>query len=441
MKILHYALGYPPFRTGGLTKYCVDLMLSQAEQGHEVAMLWPGRMSLLNKKIQIKKKINYEVLKSFELINPLPVALDEGIKDVDAFIRKGDQKYYRNFLKSIKPDVIHIHTLMGIHREFLLAAKELSIKTVFTTHDYYGLCPKVTLFRDGNTCDDDNECKYCVKCNRNALSIKKIIFLQSPLYRGFKDSFIVKKLRSHHRKTFFSESEIVDQVQFDEDAGFRAREYRRLRQYYISMYKLIEIIHFNSTLSHKIYTRYFNPLNYKVCSISHRGISDNRKEKAFSGEKLRITFLAPTKPFKGFRILKEALDELWQENYKDFILNIYGPTSEIRPYMKIQDGYQYSELEDIFDRTDLLVAPSVWYETFGFTVLEALSYGVPVLVSENVGAKDVLDKCGAGICIQLSKESLKKSVLSLMNKDLLREINLKICKSENIFNPDWAQLY
>ena len=44
MRILHYALGFPPWRTGGLTKYCVDLMLTQKEQGYEVALLWPGRI-------------------------------------------------------------------------------------------------------------------------------------------------------------------------------------------------------------------------------------------------------------------------------------------------------------------------------------------------------------------------------------------------------------
>ena len=39
MRILHYALGFPPWRTGGLTKYCVDLMLTQKEQGYEVRKL------------------------------------------------------------------------------------------------------------------------------------------------------------------------------------------------------------------------------------------------------------------------------------------------------------------------------------------------------------------------------------------------------------------
>ena len=44
--------------------------------------------------------------------------------------------------KKEKPDVIHIHTFMGLYAEFLEAAKQLQIKTVFTTHDYYAICPK-----------------------------------------------------------------------------------------------------------------------------------------------------------------------------------------------------------------------------------------------------------------------------------------------------------
>jgi len=42
------------------------------------------------------------------------------------------------------------------------------------------------------------------------------------------------------------------------------------------------------------------------------------------------------------------------------------------------------------DQFDVLVVPSEWEETFGFTVLEALSYGIPVIVSNKVGAKDLI---------------------------------------------------
>lgn len=51
----------------------------------------------------------------------------------------------------------------------------------------------------------------------------------------------------------------------------------------------------------------------------------------------------------------------------------------------------HSELENIFKSIDLLIVPSLWKETFGFLVLEALSFGTHVMVSQNVGAKLLLD--------------------------------------------------
>lgn len=444
MNILHYSLGFPPYRTGGLVKYCMDLMLTQRERGDKVAMLWPGRIKLIKGKIKIKKFVRIDGIISFELVNPLPVALDEGIKDIDSYMNKGNKEFYKKILNSFKPDIIHIHTFMGIHKEFLMAAKELKIKTVFTTHDYYGLCPKVTLFCDGHTCDDDNDCRNCVACNETALSMRKIMLMQSPLYRKFKNSFILKELRNQHRKKFFDRqlkeiSEVTELTLNDKES--KANEYRKLREYYVSMYELIDTIHFNSTITEKIYKRYFEPKHYRVKSISHKSIADHRKKKEFNDKKLRITYLAPAKPFKGFKILKEALDELWNEGNMNFELNIYSSTNQVSPYMNINDCYKYDELGKIFDRTDLLVAPSVWYETFGFTILEALSYGVPVLVSENVGAKDLLEDNKLGVVIKLNKDNLKNAVLFLMNRDELRRINDEICNMESIAGANNSYLY
>lgn len=33
---LHYSLGLPPYRSGGLTKYCTDLMVEQAKSNDEI---------------------------------------------------------------------------------------------------------------------------------------------------------------------------------------------------------------------------------------------------------------------------------------------------------------------------------------------------------------------------------------------------------------------
>ena len=95
---------------------------------------------------------------------------------------------------------------------------------------------------------------------------------------------------------------------------------------------------------------------------------------------------------------------------------------EMSPYIKVHDRSTYTELERIFDETDVLVAPSIWYETFGFTVLEALSYGVPVIISGNVGAKDILVQ-GAGIVIENIDAKKLFTALQKLTPDKLGAMN------------------
>ena len=101
------------------------------------------------------------------------------------------------------------------------------------------------------------------------------------------------------------------------------------------------------------------------------------------------------------------------------------------PYVKVHGRYTYKDLKTIFKETDVLIAPSIWYETFGFTVLEALSYGVPVIISGTVGAKDILVN-GAGIIIEdISSERLCK-VLQRLTPGELKEMNQKIVAEQFI---------
>lgn len=423
MKILHYALGFPPYRTGGLTKYCLDLMTFQAKAGNTAGLLWPGEINPF-KRQAVKKRKNYQELESFEIINPLPVALDEGVRNPRLFMSGRDQGVFERFFQEYSPDVLHIHTLMGFSQEILKASKKLGIRTVFTTHDYYGICPKVTLFRHGAPCMEDHGCTDCVQCNQSGLSMKKIAVMQSPLYRALKDIKVVKYLRRQHRIKFFEES---DSTPFKGADYAETELFRKLRSYYISILEAVDFIHFNSSVAEAVYRRYLTPKHAKVILISHCGIKDHRRIKNFTGEKLRLTYLAPAKPFKGYYLLKEVLDELWDSGNHRFELRIFSGADNPAPYMIVQNGYQYGELEEIFEKTDVLLAPSIWNETFGFTVLEALSFGVPVIVSERVGAKDLLNE-RTGIVCRPEKEELRKAVETLFCRDRLAEINRNIVR-------------
>ena len=128
--------------------------------------------------------------------------------------------------------------------------------------------------------------------------------------------------------------------------------------------------------------------------------------------------------------MKEALDKLWSKR-QDFSLDIHFAPNDMMPYVKVHGRYTYKDLKTIFKETDVLIAPSIWYETFGFTVLEALSYGVPVIISGTVGAKDILVN-GAGIIIEdISSERLCK-VLQRLTPGELKEMNQKIVAEQFI---------
>lgn len=411
MKILHYFLGFPPYRTGGLTKYAFDLAKSQVSDGHEVIALWPGRIKSYTAQPKIKEGKKMYGIRNMELINPLPVSLDEGINEFEAFTKDCKMEIYTTFLENEKPEVIHIHTLMGIHREFIQAANILRIRTVMTSHDYFGLCPKVTLYRYGECCDNDNECRNCIQCNLKSLSLKKIQIMQSPFYRWMKNTFILKILRKKHRGDFFGETTLPDMPNVDVDE--LAKKYRDLRSYYLEMYEKIDFIHFNSTVTEEIYKRYMEPKNSQIVSITHSGIKDNGSNFHIESDTLRIYYLAPAKPFKGWNVIKEACDQLYKDGYNNFKLNIYGPTKSLSNYMIVhENGYKYDELSDMMKNADVVIAPSICYETFGFTVIEALSYGVPVIVSNHMGAKDIIGDSGI-IVSSGSVNELKEAITQI----------------------------
>lgn len=171
MTILHYFLGFPPIRSGGLTRYAIDLMKEQSVLGHNVIAVYP-KMILTRSKIRFKNKGYIDNVMRYELIGALPIPLLYGIKNPSDYMidYEGSKPTIKNFFDRVRPDVIHIHTLMGLPVEFLEVAKEMRIRTVFTSHDYFGLCPKVNFIdTDGHLCDGMDE-RRCTACNKKAWS-------------------------------------------------------------------------------------------------------------------------------------------------------------------------------------------------------------------------------------------------------------------------------
>ena len=433
MSILHYSLGFPPYRTGGMTKFCMDLMLQQAREGHSVSLLWPGEIFPGCSRTYIRTHSRRQGIESYEVLNPTPVPYDEGITDTDLFIREGSEKTYCSFLQRLSPDIIHIHTLMGLHKSLLVAAKKQGIRLVFSAHDFFPICPKVTMFRNGGVCRTVTNCKQCAECNLTALSTKKVILLQSRVYEFLKDTPLVKQMRKQHRDAYLSEAVVKSSV-FSELTR-TAEDYQNLRGFYQGLLEMMDVIHYNSSVTMNVYEAFLRLDGIKKVQIpiTHADINDFRYEKVFENE-LRISFLGSASAAKGYFLLKKALDMLWQDpanGRRDFCLNVFFQPEDIPAYMKTHDRYHYNQLGEILKKTDILVAPSILYETFGYTVLEAMSYGVPVIVSDHVGAKDIIPDGGGIVLTDITPEKLAEAIRTLDSRKLC-DMNAVIRKQVRI---------
>ena len=376
MKILHYTLGFQPQRTGGLVKYAEDLMLEQIAQGYQVAALYPGNIRLLSKKVGIKK-VSSRQFECYELLNSLPLALFGGISNPTAFLTSCDKNVYRTFLEEVQPDIIHIHSFMGLHKEFLEIAKNLNIKVIFTSHDYYGLAPVPHFYFNGVDYSDKNTNLTWNIMSSNALSVKKLRLFQVSFYPT------IRKLLKLLGKNPKSKKNLVIRDVIEE------QDYSELRHYYNEMFHLIDGYLFNSSLAKNVYEiNEIQPANSIVLSITNSSIKQHQRLTT-TNNKIRVAYIGSDEEYKGYFDFIDFAGTLDQELYE---VATYGhlPNEECPSFIE-QKGYFTKEtIDSVYENIDILIVPSKWKETFGLITIEALSYGVNVFVSENVGSKDLL---------------------------------------------------
>ena len=188
-------------------------MVNQIKNGDEVSLLYPGSFSL-NKNLRLINNKPYKNISVYEILNPISIPLLSGIPNPEDYLKSVDVNIYIEFLTKLNVEVIHIHTLMGLNKEFITAAQKLNIKTIFTSHDYFGICPKVNLIDlKGSICKDYDEGKNCIECNANGYSKSLVFLMQSKTYRYLKGSSIVKKLRAYKQRIIIKRNHDLSDVQ------------------------------------------------------------------------------------------------------------------------------------------------------------------------------------------------------------------------------------
>ncbi|MFI3321281.1 MAG: glycosyltransferase family 4 protein [Rikenellaceae bacterium] len=167
--------------------------------------------------------------------------------------------------------------------------------------------------------------------------------------------------------------------------------YKELKEHYKEMLELFDVVHFNSSVTESVYEKHLDINSSKVIPITHLDIVDNREERCFNEKILKLIFIGNTAAYKGFPLLEELLIELYNEGKREWCLEVWGADGKSNcENISFKGRYSSEDLKKVYSSDSLLIVPSLCSETFSLATLEALSFGLPVMVSSSVGAKDIV---------------------------------------------------
>lgn len=214
------------------------------------------------------------------------------------------------------------------------------------------------------------------------------------------------------------------------------QEYDKLLKTYKRMLEMVDVFHFNSQNTREVYEQFIDiPEKSAVVPITHNGVIDHRKLRSFKGKVLKLGFVGSEAPYKGLPMLKKVIARINAEGFEDKIhLSVYGGRTGTDVELKnvvYKGRFTSNQMKAVYDSMDLLVVPSIWYETFGLTTVEGIQFGVPVLVSDKVGAKDLVKQYASQFVFDTEEE------LFLILKRLISDRSEMVRYNRNIVHSKW----
>jgi glycosyltransferase involved in cell wall biosynthesis len=143
-----------------------------------------------------------------------------------------------------------------------------------------------------------------------------------------------------------------------------------------------------------------------------------RAKKSYGRQVLKLLFIARFAHNKGIHILLEAIKQLNEEGYADkleFNLGGKGPLFEYYSNSFNYKNVNYlgfvsdEQLTELYDTNDLFVFPTL-FEGMPTVVLEAMSYGMPVIVSDVGATAELVNEHTGYLVTKNSVKELKDAI-------------------------------
>lgn len=242
------------------------------------------------------------------------------------------------------PEVVSTHNVGGMGVAIWRQVRVRGIRLVHTVHDYYMLCPRVTMFKKGVNC-----ARQCMSCRAFSL-LKRASSRQVQVVIGI-SRFV---LDAHITRGFFPNAKSA-------------------------------VVYNSRALNRTAFDRVEEP----------------------ESQPLRFGFIGRIEPEKGIELLLEALSQMSGASWTLRIAGrapVQSYLDELRrkfPLPQIE-YVGFVQPADFYPAIDILVVPSMWNEPLGVVAFESMGYGVPVIASTRGGLPEILDDSGAGWLFDIS---------------------------------------
>lgn len=185
----------------------------------------------------------------------------------------------------------------------------------------------------------------------------------------------------------------------------------------------------------------YNALSDDFIKTAEQYVHQNHtKEYPFT-----ILMLCSLKRYKGVDQFVKLAKRL--PNYR-FELVLNATTESINEYFQVKDLPEnlilfpkQSNVHWFYERAHLVVNlsnPAQWIETFGMTLLEAMTYGIPVIAPAIGGPIEVVQDGKNGYCVNSQQTNLLvDKIKALADKtDLYQSFSMNALKFANLFQRD-----
>jgi glycosyltransferase involved in cell wall biosynthesis len=230
------------------------------------------------------------------------------------------------------PDVVNSHNVCGFSLAAWKEVKRRKVRLVHTLHDYYLMCPRCTLFRNGRSCE-----KRCLDC----------------------------KLLTFHKRTSSRLPNAVVSV---------------------SQHAL------NEHIKHHYLEDLPATVIYNIQGGANLPIRQIADAAPLSGD-LVFGFIGRVEQEKGIETLLEATKQLNQPNWKlkiagrgldGYIKNLRRTYSDLRI-----EWLGFTDSSEFYSSVDVVVIPSLWAEPLPYVVVEGLHAGKSLICASSGGIPEI----------------------------------------------------